>query len=162
MLYYKYILIPVTALQEGVTIMTKRSTKTLKIILFAGMFIWMVKFSLSHGSAMNPDTLVGSVFMASLVYLLATLFGLALSVSNNYIVAIVLTGILAFLFIFKMDELTRSISWLSDELSVAVITILTLVCIARDIIYIKNSLVSPHVENQAIKSQSESKNDEEL
>ena len=103
MLYYKYILIPVTALQEGVTIMTKRSTKTLKIILFAGMFIWMVKFSLSHGSAMNPDTLVGSVFMASLVYLLATLFGLALSVSNNYIVAIVLTGILAFLFIFKID-----------------------------------------------------------
>jgi len=142
--------------------MTKRSTKTLKIILFAWMFIWMVKFSLSHGSAMNPYTLVGSVFMASLVYLLATLFGLALSVSNNYIVAIVLTGILAFLFIFKMDELTRSISWLSDELSVAVITILTLVCIARDIIYIKNSLVYPHVENPAIKSQSESKNDEEL
>lgn len=142
--------------------MTKRSTKTLKIILFVGMFIWMMKFSLSHGSALNLETLVGSVFMASLVYLLATLFGLALSVSNNFIVAIVLTGILAFLFIFKMDELTRSISWLSDELAVAVITILTLICIAKDIIYIKNSLVPPHVENQTTNPPSEQKNDEEL
>lgn len=142
--------------------MTKRSTKTLKIILFVGMFIWMMKFSLSHGAAMNLETLVGSVFMASLVYLLAALFVLALSVSNNFIVAIVLTGILAFLFIFKMDELTRSISWLSDELAVAVITILTLICIARDIVYIKKSLVSPHVENQETNSPSEPKNDKEL
>lgn len=142
--------------------MTKRSTKTLKIILFVGMFIWMMKFSLSHGSEMNLETVVGAVFMASLVYLLAALFLLALSVSNNFIVAIVLTGILAFLFIFKMDELTRSISWLSDEIAVAVITILTLICIARDIIYIKNSLVSPHVENRETSSQSEPKNDNEL
>lgn len=142
--------------------MTKQSTKTLKIILYVGMFIWMMKFNLSHGAAMNLDTLVGSVFMASLVYLLATLFGLALSVSNNYIIAIVLTGILAFLFIFKMDALTRSISWLSDELSAAVVTILTLVCIVKDITYIKNSLVPPHVGNQAINSQSESQNDEKL
>ena len=111
---------------------------------------------------MNLETVVGAVFMASLVYLLAALFLLALSVSNNFIVAIVLTGILAFLFIFKMDELTRSISWLSDEIAVAVITILTLICIARDIIYIKNSLVSPHVENRETSSQSEPKNDNEL
>ncbi len=120
--------------------MTNRSTKFLKIILFIIVFVWMMNFSLNHGSDLNLDTVSASLFMASLAYLLATLFGFALSTSGNYIIALAVTVALTFFLAFNMDKLTNSVSWMSDDLWMIVIIAAGVICVVRDLIFIKRSI----------------------
>lgn len=132
--------------------MKKRSAKLLKIILSIVVFVWFLRFSLTHGQTFGLEILWGTFFIASLAYLFFTVYGLIFETNKKYVISAIATVILAFIFIFGMANLASKISWLSDELSSVIIIMVALICLANDIRYVKNSFVKPSQENPANES----------
>ncbi|MCD7813058.1 MAG: hypothetical protein LUH20_03220 [Lachnospiraceae bacterium] len=120
--------------------MTNRSTKCLKIILFIIVFAWTINFNLNNGSGLNIGTISAAAFLASLAYLIATLFGFVLITSGNYIITIFITVALIFFLAFNMDKLTNAIPWLSDDLWMVIIIAAGIICVMRDLVFIKRSI----------------------
>lgn len=122
--------------------MDKSATKTLKIILFIGVFGYLQYHDISRG-AFSMNSVTGGLLAASAVYLLASLFGLVLLLSRNYFIAIFGTGALALFLAFKLDEVIAKVSWLTEDSAAIILTILAVLCFIRDIFFIKKSMSSP-------------------
>jgi phosphate/sulfate permease len=128
--------------------MNKAGTKTFKIILFVGVFAYLQYHDVSRG-AFSMNTVTGGLLAASAVYLLASLFGLVLNLSRNYLIAIVGTGALALFLAFKLDEVIAKVSWLTEERAAVVLTIFAVLCLVGDIFAIKKSMPAPNVEQDS-------------
>ena len=74
--------------------MENHSGKILKILLFFGVFGYLQYYDYSRG-AFKLGTITGGLMMASAVYLIASLFGIILNLSRNYLIAIFGAGALA-------------------------------------------------------------------
>lgn len=94
--------------------MSKAGMKTLKIMLFIGLFAYLQYHDVSRG-AFSANTVTGGLLAASSVYLLASLLGLILSLSQNYLIAVVGTGALGLFLAFKLDAVIASIPWLTED-----------------------------------------------
>lgn len=77
----------------------------------------------------------------------------------NYLITIIITVLLLFFFASKMDALVASVSWLTDDRMLYILTGLATLCFIRDIIIIKKSLfgVRTEINDEAL---SESNNDD--
>lgn len=95
------------------------------------------------------NTVISGLLAASAAYLLASLFGLILNLSRNYLIAIVGTGALALFLAFKLDEVIAKVSWLTEERATVILTILVAFCLVGDIFAIKKSMSAPNVEQNS-------------
>lgn len=125
--------------------MNKAGTKTLKIFLFIGVFAYLQYYDVSRG-AFSVNTVTAGLLAASAAYLLASLFGLVLNISRNYLIAIVGTGALALFLAFKLDEVIAKVSWLTEGRTAIILTILAVLCLVGDIFTIKKLMSSQTVE----------------
>lgn len=80
--------------------------------------------------------------MASAAYLLASLFGIVLSLSRNYFIAIVGTAALTLFLAFKLDEVIAKTSWLTEGRVAAFLGVFTIICLVGDIRTVKRSLAA--------------------
>lgn len=119
--------------------MNKLGTKTLKILLFIGVFSYLQYYDVKRG-AFSVNSITGGLFAASAVYLIASLFGIVLSLTQNYLIAIVGTAALALFLAFKLDDLIASVSWLTEERMMYILGGFATLCFIRDIIIIKKTL----------------------
>lgn len=119
--------------------MTKQSAKILKIILLIALFICLLRFNFAQESTTGFEAVSGALFLAALAYLLMTLYGFTLESCRNYVLSAIVAVILSFIIIFGMDKLSRKLPWLTDEVSVIIISVLALAIFVKDIRYIKNS-----------------------
>ena len=94
--------------------MNKLGTKTLKILLFIGVFAYLQYYDVKRG-VFSVNSITGGLFAASAVYLIASLFGIVLSLTQNYLIALVGTAALALFLAFKLDDLVASVSGLTEE-----------------------------------------------
>ncbi len=99
--------------------MNKVETKILKVILFIGVFAYLQYYNVNRG-AFTIDSATVGIMMASAVYLLVSLFGIVLSLSRNYLIAIVGTAALALFLSFKLDEVLAKISLPAEGLAVII------------------------------------------
>ena len=120
--------------------MNKLGTKTLKILLFIGVFSYLQYYDVKRG-AFSVNSITGGLFAASAVYLIASLFGIVLSLTQNYLIAIVGTAALALFLAFKLDDLIASVSWLTEERMMYILGGFATLCFIRDIIINKKNLV---------------------
>ena len=128
--------------------MNKLGTKTLKILLFIGVFAYLQYYDVKRGS-FSVNSITGGLFAASAVYLIASLFGIVLSLTQNYLIA------------FKLDDLIASVSWLTDEWMMYILGGFATLCFIRDIIIIKNSLFGASAKtSEEAQSTSEPNTDE--
>lgn len=127
--------------------MNKLGTKTLKIILFIGVFSYLQYHDIK-GDAFTINSVTAGIFMASAAYLLASLFGIVLNFTMNYLIAIVGTGALALFLAFKLDEVIAATP-LTEELAAIILGTFALLCLIRDIIAIKRSLTTPKKEKES-------------
>ncbi len=127
--------------------MDRLGAKTLKIIVFIGVFVYFLYHGISHGT-FGINTVTGGFLLASIAYLFSSLFGLVLNLSGNYIIAVVGTIGLIFFFCFKMDEVVAKTSWLSEDGMSVILIILAVFCLIRDIIIIKNILAARTVQQE--------------
>lgn len=132
--------------------MNKLGTKTLKILLFIGIFAYLQYYDVKR-SAFSVNSVTGGLIAASAVYLIASLFGIVLNLTRNYLIAIIGTGALALFFANKLDDLIASVSWLTENRALYILGGLAILCLIRDIIIIKNTLFVPP-ENTNIEPQS--------
>lgn len=121
--------------------MDKIGAKILKILLVVGLFAYLLYYNISHDS-FSLGAVTASLFLASVVYFLVSLFGILLNLLRNYLIAIIVTVGLAFLLFAKMDEVVAATP-LTDESLAIIMCILALVCLAFDIKFIKNQLSAP-------------------
>lgn len=129
--------------------MDRLGSKILKLLLVVGLFIYLVYHDISRGT-FGVGTITGGIFLTSATYFIISLFGILLNLSRNYLITIVLTLILTYAFIFKMDELVAS-TFLTDEITAAIMCSLALICLAFDIKFIKSHLFPPKsTENQTL------------
>lgn len=119
--------------------MNKLGTKTLKILLFIGVFSYLQYYDVKRG-AFSINSVTGGLIASSAVYLIASLFGIVLSLTMNYLIAIIGTAALALFLAYKMDDLVASVSWLTEERMMYILGGFAILCFIRDIIIIKNSL----------------------
>lgn len=119
--------------------MTKQSAKILKIILLIALFICLLRFNFAQESTTGFEAVSGALFLAALAYLLMTLYGFTLESCGNYVLSAIVAVILSFIIIFGMNKLSRKLPWLTDEVSVIIISVLALAIFVKDIRYIKNS-----------------------
>ncbi len=138
--------------------MDKLGSKTLKIILFIGVFAYFQYHGISHGT-FSIDTVTGGFLLASIAYLFSSLFGLILDLSRNYIIAIVGTIGLIFFLCFKMDEVVAKTPWLSEDGMSVILIILAGFCLIRDILIIKKTLSASTVQQEAYPVPSAEKED---
>lgn len=132
--------------------MNKLGTKTLKILLFIGVFSYLQYYDVKR-DAFSINSVTGGLIAASAIYLIASLFGIVLNLTRNYLIAIIGTGALALFFANKLDDLIASVSWLTENRALYILGELAILCLIRDIIIIRNSLfVSP--ENTNVEPQS--------
>lgn len=140
--------------------MNKFETKTLKILLFIGVFAYLQYYDVKRG-AFSANSITGGLFAASAVYLIASLFGIVLSLTQNYLIALVGTAALALFLAFKLDDLVASVSWLAEERMMYILGGFSTLCFVRDVIIIKNSLFGASaVTTEEAKSTSEPNTDE--
>ena len=140
--------------------MNKLGTKTLKILLFIGVFAYLQYYDVKRGS-FSVNSITGGLFAASAVYLIASLFGIVLSLTQNYLIALVGTAALALFLAFKLDDLIASVSWLTDERMMYILGSFATLCFIRDIIIIKNSLFGASAKtSEEAQSTSEPNTDE--
>lgn len=140
--------------------MNKLQTKTLKILLFIGVFAYLQYYDVKRG-AFSVSSVTGGLLAASLVYILVSLFGIVLNLTMNYLIAIIITVALTFFFAAKLDDLIASVSWLTDDRMLYILSGLATLCFIRDIIIIKNSLFgTPTTTNEEAQTLSESTVDE--
>ena len=132
--------------------MNKLGTKTLKILLFIGVFSYLQYYDVKR-DAFSINSVTGGLIAASAIYLIASLFGIVLNLTRNYLIAIIGTGALALFFANKLDDWIASVSWLTENRALYILGGLAILCLIRDIIIIRNSLfVSP--ENTNVEPQS--------
>lgn len=112
-----------------------KERKILKLIIFVGVFI-LVMISVSGKSGILK-AISTSLMLACTAYIAATLFGVILAVTRNYLIAIVAFLILFFVGIFKLDSLTKSVSWLSDGFWAIIVILIGIALIARDILILR-------------------------
>lgn len=132
--------------------MDKLGTKTLKILLFIGVFAYLQYYDVKR-DAFSTNSVTGGLIAASAVYLIASLFGIVLNLTRNYLIAIIGTGALALFFANKLDDLIASVSWLTENRALYILGGLAILCLIRDIIIIRNSLFVPP-ENTNVEPQS--------
>lgn len=124
--------------------MENHSGKILKILLFFGVFGYLQYYDYSRG-AFKIGTVTDGLMMASAVYLIASLFGIILNISRNYLIAIFGTGVLALFLAFKLDEIIAKVSWLNETIVVAILIIFAVLCIAKDFSILKpKQTISPY------------------
>lgn len=124
--------------------MENHSGKILKILLFFGVFGYLQYYDYSHG-AFKLGTITGGLMMASAVYLIASLFGIILNLSRNYLIAIFGTGALALFLAFKLDEIIAKVSWLNETIVAVILIIFAVLCIAKDFSILKpKQTISPY------------------
>ena len=119
--------------------MNKAGTKILKVILFIGVFAYLQYYDVNRG-AFTINSVTAGIMMASAAYLLASLFGIVLSLSRNYFIAIVGTAALALFLAFKLDEVIAKTSWLTEGLAAAVLGVFAIICLVGDVWAVKRSL----------------------
>ncbi len=122
--------------------MENHSGKILKILLFFGVFGYLQYYDYSRG-AFKLGTITGGLMMASAVYLIASLFGIILNLSRNYLIAIFGAGALALFLAFKLDEIIAKVSWLNETIVVVILIIFAVLCIAKDFSIIKPKQTIP-------------------
>ena len=124
--------------------MENHSGRILKILLFFGVFGYLQYYDYSRG-AFKLGTITGGVMMASAVYLIASLFGIILNLSRNYLIAIFGTGALALFLAFKLDEIIAKVSWLNETIVAVILIIFAVLCIAKDFSILKpKQTISPY------------------
>ena len=69
-----------------------------------------------------------------------SLFGLVLVLSGNYFIAIIVSLGLMFFGLFKLDEIAKSISWMTDDISAVLLCLVAFILMARDILIIIGSM----------------------
>jgi len=84
--------------------MNKAGTKVLKMILFIAVFFYLQYHDINRG-AFTVKSVISGIMMASVAYLLVSLFGMVLSLTRNYLIAIVGTAALSLFLAFKLDEI---------------------------------------------------------
>ncbi len=127
--------------------MENHSGKILKILLFFGVFAYLLYYDYNR-DAFKFGTITGGLMMASAVYLIASLFGIILNLSRNYIIAIFGTGALALFFAFKLDEIIAKVSWLNETIVAVILIIFAILCIAKDFSILKpKQPISPYSPN---------------
>lgn len=124
--------------------MENHSGRILKILLFFGVFGYLQYYDYSRG-AFKLGTITGGLMMASAVYLIASLFGIILNLSRNYLIAIFGTGALALFLAFKLDEIIAKVSWLNETIVAVILIIFAVLCIAKDFSILKpKQTISPY------------------
>ena len=118
--------------------MNKAGTKILKVILFIGVFSYLQYHDINRAYTINPVT--AGIMMASAAYLLASLFGIVLSFSRNYLIAIVGTAALALFLAFKLDEAIAKTPWLTEGRAAIILGVFAVICLIGDILAVKKSL----------------------
>lgn len=119
--------------------MNKLGTKTLKILLFIGVFTYLQYYDMKRG-AFSINSITGGLFVASAVYLIASLFGIILNITLNYFIAIIGTAALALFLAYKLDDLIASVSWLTEEWMMYILVGFAILFLIRDIIIIKSTI----------------------
>ena len=137
--------------------MQKIGTKILKIILFIGVFGYLQYYDLNRG-AHSMGSVTGGLMMAAAAYLLASLFGVVLSLTMNYAIAIIGTGALAMFLAFKLDEIIAATSWLTEGRVAVAFVALSVLCLIRDIRLVKASLTQPKTVGEPISPSEEDAN----
>lgn len=131
--------------------MQNYGTKILKILLFIGVFAYLQYYDINRG-AHSIGSMTAGLMVASAIYLIASLFGIVLSLSRNYLIAIIGTGALALFFAFKLDEIIAETSWLTEGRVAAALGVLAGVCLIRDILLVKTSLTPPNTAREGVSS----------
>jgi len=138
--------------------MQNYGTKILKILLFIGVFAYLQYYDLNRG-AHSIASVTEGLMIASAIYLIVSLFGIVLSLSRNYLIAIIGTGVLALLLAFKLDEVIAATSWLTEGRVTAALGALAGVCLIRDILLVKTSLTPPRTAREDTSSATTDKED---
>lgn len=121
--------------------MDKAGTKILKIILFIGVFAYLQYYDIKRG-VFTVNSVTAGIMMASAAYLLASLFGLVLNLTRNYLIAIVGTGALSLFLAFKLDEVIAATP-LTEGIAAIILGAFALICFVSDIISVRKSLAVP-------------------
>lgn len=111
--------------------MSRNTGKILKIILFIGVYLFLSSEKMSSNVALD---IWPKLFLSAVAYWIASLFGLVLSLTMNYILAIIITIALTLAACFKLDELVSAVSWLNDDRSAMIVTILAVLWMIKDIV----------------------------
>lgn len=118
--------------------MRKITTKILKIIVFIGIFVWYLydQFQKS-GLSFSLEVIGTGLALAALAYIGLSLFGFTLEASNNYLIAFVSTIVFILFVCFSVDGVISAIPWLTEDIVLFVIIVLTIICIVKDIMLIR-------------------------
>lgn len=114
--------------------MSRITTKILKIIIFSGIFAWHVYSQFKKGGAIFSLEVIGAgLGLASLAYISLSLYGFILDISKRYLLAFIITVVIALFVSFKIDGIIASIPWLSEDGFVFIIIVLAVLCVVRDV-----------------------------
>lgn len=116
--------------EEGKTLFFNPGGYILKVIFSIGVPIWMMKGSGDSGVFSN---IIGFLFMALLLYGVATLFGFALRATGNYLVAAIVFGIFVAIFFAGINKLDAFASRFGN-VGTAVLEILFMVLLTYPVI----------------------------
>lgn len=103
--------------------------KLLKLFLTLASFVWYLCYVVLD----DKFTLIQiptALAIASSVYLLCSLYGFAVDVSRNYLLATILSVATIFLLMKPLDMLSE---WLSEDIVLVIIMVLTIPFVIKDI-----------------------------
>ncbi len=109
-----------------------KAGKILKLLLTIAAFVAYLYYVINK----NDFTLIQiptALSVSSLVYLACSLYGFAVNVSKNYIIAAILSIVAIFLLMEPLDKLVYNSSWLTNDIVLIGIMIVTVPFIIRDI-----------------------------
>lgn len=115
--------------------MTSVSTKILKFLLLIGVTAYL--FMTVESEASSFDHFFFSLFIGGFAYLTASIFGFALSISGNYLIAFIITAVVVIGGSLGIGEYQSSHKWLSDDLLLIILVAVMILNIISDIFYIK-------------------------
>ena len=113
-------------------------TKVLKFLLLIGITIYLFTTFETDATAFNR--FLYSLFIGGLAYLAASLFGFTLLISQNYLIAFIITATLLVVIPLSLAKFQSTHSWFSDELSVVLLCGIMILNIVSDIRHIIVSL----------------------
>lgn len=114
--------------------MTSVSTKILKFLLLIGVTAYL--FMTVESEASSFDHFFFSLFIGGFAYLTASIFGFALSISGNYLIAFIITAVVVIGGSLGIGEYQSSHKWLSDELSMVLLCGIIILNIISDVRHI--------------------------
>ena len=112
--------------------MARPETKILKLLLSFGLFIYLIYYDISH-ETFAFTTIISAFAVAGIVYLIITFFGFSLSISGNYLIAIIITVVVLFFIAGKLDELIAAIDWLNEDRVLTTLGVLGAIFMSHDI-----------------------------